>query len=114
MAMPRTLELSYHEPELVLTDDSGRRRIVYTDNRGASVSASGGMSQQTTIAGWEGGALVIETTSGGGELRRVQHYRLAGDGQRLTITTELLLANREKPLTVTCVYDRTYSPAGGQ
>ena len=63
-------------------------RKLYTDFRGASVSAKGGMDQQVVTGGWEGDVLVIEITSAGGS-QLVQHLRLLDEPLRLERITEV-------------------------
>ncbi len=84
----KTLEIVHQEPLLTVTTDRQGTRKLYTDFRGASVSAQGGMDQQVVTGGWEGDVLVIEITSAGGE-HIVQRLRLLDEPLRLERVTEL-------------------------
>ena len=84
----KTLEIVHQDPLLTVTTERQGTRKLYTDFRGASVSAQGGMDQQVVTGGWEGDVLVIEITSAGGE-HIVQRLRLLDEPLRLERVTEL-------------------------
>jgi len=103
----RRLEIVHREPSLMITPDNGRPRRLYTDNRGASVSARGGVGQQVAIAGWEGDVLVVETALGNDRI--LDRYRLLQSPRRLEIVTELPEWGRpDEPAQIR----RVYRPAG--
>ncbi|MEN8179559.1 MAG: hypothetical protein ABFS39_13210 [Pseudomonadota bacterium] len=83
---PETMELTHEEPMLLIVTDDGKRQRVFTDMRGASVSAMGGMDQNVTIAGWEQDVLVIETTTSL-HPRLIQEFKLDADTHRLLVRT---------------------------
>ncbi len=103
-ATPARLDITHEDPMLLIADESERRQRLYTDFRGASVSAKGGLDQKVTLAGWEGPVLVVETTMRGGT-RLIQSYRIdAGTGQ-LTISS-VAQVSEAKPIAFRLVYDR--------
>lgn len=99
-----TLEISHQEPILEITGPDGRRRRIFTDFRGASVSTSGGLEQQVTVAGWEDGVLVVETTRGSGP-RLIQRYRLDADTGQLVIASAIASSRLPEPLEIRHVYE---------
>lgn len=84
----KTLEIVHQEPRLTITTEQHGTRQLYTDYRGATVSAIGGMDQQVVTGGWEGDVLVIEITSPGGR-HIVQRLRLLEEPRSLERLTEL-------------------------
>ena len=66
IACAKKLDITHEDPMLLVSDENDRRQRVFTDFRSASVSASGGMQQRVAVAGWEGTALVVETTMSNG------------------------------------------------
>lgn len=98
------LDITHEDPMLLVSDENDRRQRVFTDFRGASVSASGGMQQRVAVAGWEGAALVVETTMSDGS-KLVQNYQIDANTGQLTISTS---ANRPEmpPVSYRLVYDR--------
>ena len=103
-----TLQITHEDPMLlVVTDDGGQQRL-FTDFRGASVSAGGGMQQKVTIAGWEHGVLVVETTSNSGP-RLIQRYKLNANTNQLMISAEITPPGLAEPVVVNRVYDAVSS-----
>ncbi len=100
----RSIKIKHEDPLLVIVDDQGRKRRIYTDNRGSSISVSGGMNQQVSTAGWERDELVVETSSVKGG-RFTQRYKLEADGSRLSLTTEMAMQQATKILTIRILYD---------
>ena len=78
----RRLEIIHQEPLLRITTERHGTRELYTDFRGASISAADGMKQLIVTGGWEGNVLVIESTTANGD-RTVQHLRLLEGPLRL-------------------------------
>lgn len=104
MVTAEKLDISHEDPMLLITDESGQRQRLFTDFRGTSVSASGGLQQRVSIAGWEDAALVVESTMPGGS-RRVQNYQIdASTGQLMIITTASL--PEKQAVSYRLVYDR--------
>ena len=98
------LEISHEDPLLLIADENDQRRQIFTDFRGASVSISDSVQQRVAIAGWEGAALVVETTIKGGT-RLIQRYQIdAGTGQ-LMISAAARLSEIQ-PVSYRLVYDR--------
>lgn len=98
------LDISHQEPLLLIADENDQQQRIYTDFRGASVSASGGVQQRTSIAGWEGAALVVETTMSGGS-RLIQTYQIDVKTGRLLIGVAASLPEKQA-LAYRLVYDR--------
>lgn len=97
------LELKHEEPLLTIIVKDGKRQRVYTDFRGASVSASGGMHQKVITAGWEGDVLVVETTTD--STSYIQRYRLVSGDNRLWVSTTILTSSLSIPVKFNRVYE---------
>jgi hypothetical protein len=102
----RRLEIQHQDPSLVIIPDNASPRHLYTDNRGASVSALGGTGQPVGIAGWEGGVLVVETALGNDRI--LDRYRLLDNPRRLEVVSELPEWERPDESVQIC---RLYRPA---
>lgn len=98
------LDISHQEPLLLIADENDQQQRIYTDFRGASVSASGGLQQRTSIAGWEGAALVVETTMIGGATL-IQTYQVDVKTGQLMISVAASLQEKQA-LAYRLVYDR--------
>lgn len=99
------LELSHADPMLLISVDGGPQQRLFTDFRGAAVSASGSVPQAVTTAGWEGDALVIETTQDGNPTL-LQRYHLNADTGQLEVITNLMLPGTSKNVSIKYFYDR--------
>lgn len=97
------LHVSHQEPMLLIADENDRCQRLFTDFRGASVSASGGLQQQVAVAGWEGEALVVETTMLGKKM--TQNYQIDSGTGRLVIFTVAQVSEGPK-ISYRLVYDR--------
>ncbi|MFA5243566.1 MAG: hypothetical protein WC392_14460 [Sulfuricella sp.] len=104
MVTAEKLDISHEDPMLLITDENGQRQRLFTDFRGASVSASGGLQQRVSIAGWENAALVVESTMPGGS-RRVQNYQIDASTGQLMIITAVSLPEKQA-VSYQLVYDR--------
>lgn len=104
MVVPEKLDITHKGPMLLITDENDQRQRLFTDLRGASVSASGGLQQRVSFAGWEGAALVVETTMVGGS-RLVQNYRIDPETGQLMIIAAVNLPDRQA-VSYRLVYDR--------
>lgn len=102
----KAMRILHEDPALSITDEHERRRHLYTDFRGTSVSASGGLHQRIATAGWEGGDLVIESNML--DLKEVQRWRVDGGTGRLVISA-VAEASRGRPISYRLVYDRRVS-----
>ncbi len=104
LAPAQALHISHQDPLLLIADENGQRQRVFTDFRGASVSANGGLQQRVSVAGWEGEALVVETTMLG--KKQIQNYQIDGETGRLVISEATQISGVQ---TVSCrlVYDRS-------
>lgn len=101
------IDIRHEEPMLLITAGSDQRQRLFTDFRGASVSASGGFQQRVSVAGWEGSSLVVETTLNSGA-KLIQTYQLDLETGQLVIAAEArLLQARSVPYRL--VYDRLQS-----
>ncbi|WP_157606866.1 hypothetical protein [Sedimenticola selenatireducens] len=109
------LELSHADPMLLISVDGGPQQRLFTDFRGAAVSASSSVPQAVTTAGWEGDVLVIETTQDS-KPTLLQRYHLRTDSGQLEVITNLTLPGTSLNVSIKCFYDRanarTTSAAG--
>jgi hypothetical protein len=99
------LQITHQDPMLLIIDDKGHKKRLFTDNRGSSISASGGMNQQVSTAGWEQHVLVVETTADNGQ-RLLQRYALTAAGAQLSIVATLHLPRQLQPIVITRIYQR--------
>lgn len=90
IAVPVKLDITHDDPMLLVSDENDQRQRLFTDLRGASVTASGGLQQPVAFAGWEGDALVVETKMNSG-LKLVQNYQISSATNQLTISVEASL-----------------------
>lgn len=100
-----SLVITHEDPMLLIVSEGNRNQRLYTDFRGASVSANGGLDQRVTVAGWEGAVLVVETTTNGG-LRLVQRYQLDAATGRLVVASAIHVPE-VKPVSFRLVYSRS-------
>ena len=105
------LYITHEDPMLLIADENDRRQRLFTDFRGASVSANGGLQQRVAVAGWEGAVLVAETTMLGKKL--VQDYQIdRGTGQLvISFVAQVSVA---QPVSYRLVYDRLGPEAEGK
>lgn len=96
------LELKHEEPLLTFITKNGRRQRVYTDFRGASISAKADIPQKIVTAGWESEELVIETTSD--SFRLIQRYKLDAESGQLWISSVILISSLPKAVQFNQVY----------
>lgn len=80
---------------------------MFTDNRGVSVSASGGLQQTVSTAGWEGDVLVVETHHDNGRSIE-ERYHLQAASRQLQVITRLRLTPDGKIIE----FRRIYEPEG--
>lgn len=110
--MPRTiaerLDIIHHDPAIRITPAGGREERLYTDYRGASVSAKGD-SQVVATAGWEGDTLVVESHLRGG-VQVLRRYRLDPQADELDFTVEFKGRWWSEPVSIPVTYRR--APAG--
>jgi len=99
------LELSHADPMLLISVDGGPQQRLFTDFRGAAVSASSSVPQAVTTAGWEGDVLVIETTQDS-KPTLLQRYHLRTDTGQLEVITNLTLPGTSLNVSIKCFYDR--------
>lgn len=104
MVAPEKLDITHEDPMLLITDENEQRQRLFTDLRGASVSVSGGLQQRVSFAGWEGTALVVETTMIGGS-RLVQNYQIDATTGQLMIVAAANLPDKQA-VSYRLVYDR--------
>lgn len=108
-ATPARLDITHEDPMLLIADEHERRQRIFTDFRGTSVSASSGLQQRAMVAGWEDGALVVETALEGGT-RLTQTYRIDAPTGQLMISAAASLAEKQA-VSFRLVYDRAGSEA---
>lgn len=100
-----SLEITHEDPMLLIVHEGSRTQRLYTDFRGATVSANGGLDQRVTVAGWEGAVLVVETITNGG-LRLIQRYQMDIATDRLVIASAIHLPELQ-PVSFRLVYNRS-------
>ena len=98
------LDIAHKDPLLLITDENARRQPIFTDFRGASVSANGDLQQRVTVAGWEGTALVVETTLSSGT-KLTQNFQIDAQKGQLMISTSAHLPAMQ-PVQFRLVYDQ--------
>lgn len=109
-ARPARLVVRHREPTIVFGEPGPGQQRLYTDFRGASVSALGGSGQRVVTAGWQQQDLIVETATAGGQ-RLVERFSVEdGDGsapRRLLLTRETVLRDgrRDATLSVRLVYE---------
>ncbi|HFF8538765.1 TPA: hypothetical protein ACGEYK_002923 [Raoultella ornithinolytica] len=103
LAPAQELHVTHQDPMLLIADESDRRQRLFTDFRGASVSANGGLQQRVAVAGWEGAVLVVETTTLGKKF--VQSYQIDGGNGQLVISS-VAQVSEGRPVSYRLVYDR--------
>lgn len=89
------LVIRHTEPELVVSSGAGAEQTIYTDFRGASVSAMDSATRKIVIAGWESDELVIEIRKDGGAAV-VQRLRILERPSRIERVTEIPAPDGEK------------------
>ena len=101
------LKITQNEPEIILASSSTHQRIIYTDGRGISISASRLAEDliQPYIAAWEKGEqLVIETNTHKG-LKIEEYFTLSQDGKQLHTISNLRMPNSDQSISIIRVYD---------
>ena len=111
LAPAQELHVIHQDPMLLIADESDRRQRLFTDFRGTSVSANGGLQQRVAVAGWEGAVLVAETTMLGKKL--IQSYQIdRGTGQLMI--SSVAQVSVALPVSYRLVYDRLGPEAEGR
>ncbi|MCU7842024.1 MAG: hypothetical protein KZQ94_21970 [Candidatus Thiodiazotropha sp. (ex Troendleina suluensis)] len=98
------LLLTHDDPNLLIVTDDGWQQRIFTDNRGTSISASGGINQKVTTAGWEQNILVVETTSDSGP-QLIQQYTMNIDPHQLIISTDIQLSELSNMISIKRIYE---------
>ena len=111
LAPAQALHISHQDPMLLIADENDQRQLLFTDFRGASVSANGDLQQRVAVAGWEGDMLVVETTMLGKKL--VQTHRVDGGTGQLVISFVAQVSEAE-PVSYRLVYDRLKPEISGE
>ncbi len=104
LSAPETLEITHDDPALLIVGGNHQRQRLFTDFRGASISAAGDPQQRVTVAGWEGVVLVVETTMNNG-MRLIQRYHIDGKTGRLRISSAAHLSEKQS-IILHLVYKR--------
>jgi hypothetical protein len=91
-------------PEVDLTEDQNRKRVLFTDGRKIQKPDSKDDSYQEIAAHWDGPRLVTDEKSPhGGKMSRT--FDLSYDGTQLFETVRLTMGRSNTPLDVRYVYD---------
>lgn len=109
-APAQELHIKHQEPLLQITDENDQRERIFTDFRGGSISTNGGMAQRVSVAGWEGSALVVETTMLGKKL--IQNYQFDEETGQLVIST-VAQVSVAQPISYRLIYDQQKPRADG-
>lgn len=99
------LYITQQEPEVDVLYDGHRLRQIFTDGRGTVATASGSVRPELgpSIAGWDKGVLVVETTPQM-DTHVVERITPSADNRTLTIKTEINHIGMKKPFTFTRVF----------
>ncbi|MDZ7750488.1 MAG: hypothetical protein U5S82_02245 [Gammaproteobacteria bacterium] len=111
-AIHQTLDIVHEEPRIRITPGDGQMEHLFTDYRGASVSARGA-SQVVATAGWEGDALVVESHLRGG-MRMLRRYRLDPQDDSLSMTLELSGRWWPEPVSIPLRYQQATATAAAE
>jgi hypothetical protein len=99
---------SAKDPEVDLTDDQNRKRVLFTDGRKLQKTDSKDDSYQEIAAHWDGSRVVTDEKSPrGGKMSRT--FELSYDGTQLFETLRLTMGRSNTPLDVRYVYDAVSS-----
>jgi hypothetical protein len=100
------LHFRYEAPEFRLRYEHGFERIFYSDGRKQVVSAFGDHKRADySFAGWEGGALYVESKPlDAGYILEV--YTLLNDGAQLRVEMQLEPSTFVAPIKLVRIYDR--------
>jgi hypothetical protein len=99
------LVIKHTDPELTITDASGRERVLYTDGRKLEEERSyGGTTKVQTV--WKDGHVEVTSQSEKGP-KIVQDYAVSADGSQLTVTTQI---DGRRKVTIHSVYDAVHEP----
>lgn len=107
----QALHITHEDPLLLIADGNERPQRLFTDFRGGSVSANGGLEQRVSVAGWEGSALVVETTMLGKKL--VQQYEIDRVRGQLIVMMQARVSTAP-PVSYRLVYDPVKADASRQ
>jgi hypothetical protein len=92
------------DPEIDLTDDQNRKRVLFTDGRKVQKPDAKDDSYEEIAAHWDGSRLVTDEKSPhGGKMSRT--FELSYDGAQLYETIRLMMGRSNTPLDVRYVYD---------
>lgn len=108
LAPSAELHITHRDPMLLIADENDQRQRLFTDFRGASVSASGGLRQRVSIAGWEGAVLVVEAAMLGKKLTQGYHF----DGTGRLVIASVAHVSETQPISYRLVYERVQPGAG--
>jgi hypothetical protein len=104
----KEFQITQHEPEIIMTFPDSEQRIIHTDGRGITITASGYTSNPMGpyIAGWdEDNQLTIETTTSSGMMIE-ELITLSSDGSQLHARVNFKLPKLDNPIETIRVYDR--------
>ena len=104
IATAEKLDIAHEDPMLLVIDENDQRQRLFTDFRGASVSASGGAQQRGAVAGWEGAALVVETSLNNGS-KLIHTYQIDASTGQLIVSAAVDLPDMQA-VSYRLVYDR--------
>lgn len=97
-----SLSIRHRDPELRITDGSGREWVLYTDDRETEDERSLGGTTKVR-ARWKDGRLEVTSRPERGP-KTVETYAVAADGSQLTVTTRIE-RRRGSAVEIRSVYD---------
>jgi hypothetical protein len=95
------------DPEVDLTDDQNRKKILYTDGR--KLQKSKDNTTEEISAKWEGSRLVTDEKGPRGQ-KLTREYELASDGLQLWESVKINTGHGNYPITMRFVYDAVDLP----
>ncbi|HTO74727.1 MAG TPA: hypothetical protein VMQ61_01515 [Thermoanaerobaculia bacterium] len=99
------LVIKHADPQLTITDASGRERVLYTDGRKLEEERSyGGTTKVQTV--WKDGHVEVTSQSEKGP-KIIQSYAVSADGSQLNVTTQI---DGRRKVTIHTVYDAVHEP----
>ncbi len=100
-------QIIQNDPEIIMSLSESKKRIIYTDGRGITVTSNGSSLNPMGpyIAGWEeDNQLVIETTTNKG-IKVEEFFVRSQDGKQLHTRINIKLPGFVEPIKVDRIYD---------
>ncbi|MEM7020606.1 MAG: hypothetical protein AAF512_25100 [Pseudomonadota bacterium] len=98
------IKIAQDLPAIEMIYDERFDRTIYTDGRGASISATGSKDQSINYSAWESKKLVVETTANNGTMTEERFSITKDKIPMLRIETTLRMEPLEDPVKAVRVY----------